>query len=337
LELGLDSLTAMELRNQLNATTGLRLPPTILFDRPTPTLLARQLTAELGGAGGGAASGGAGEEPAGVFSAMLRQAGTLGTAGQFMELLMQASRFRPSFASPAELRKAPSLVRLSRGETPPQLICLSSILSISGPHQYARFAAAFRGRRDVWALGAPGFLPGEQLPMTTDAVLDAQAEAVLRQVSGTPFVLLGHSSGGMLAHAVAGKLERAGVFPEAVVMIDIYSHDDDAIIGIQPGLTSGIEDRQDSYVPVDDNRLLAMGAYFRLFGGWKPTAVKAPTLLVRAGERFFDWSRPTNGDWRSYWDLEHTAIDVSGNHFSMMEEHASTTAQAVEDWLTAAG
>ncbi|MFJ4320921.1 type I polyketide synthase [Streptomyces lavendulae] len=340
LELGLDSLTAVELRNQLNAATGLRLPATLLFDHPTPLLVAQRLRAELA-EGPGVPAGAAGtaerdaEEDAGVFGAMLQEAGTQGASGQFMELLMQASRFRPSFSSAAELRRAPALVRLARGEEGPGLVCFSSILSISGPHQYARFASAFRGRRDVHAMAAPGFLRGEQLPSTAGAVIEAQAEAVLRHTDGAPFVLLGHSSGGMLAHAVAGRLEDAGVFPEAVVLIDIYSHDDDAILGIQPGLSEGVDERQGSYVPVDESRLLAMGAYFRLFGGWKPQAVKSPTLLVRAEERFFDWKRAATGDWRSYWDLEHTAVDAPGNHFTMMEQHAQETAGAVGQWLDA--
>ncbi|MFJ5920981.1 type I polyketide synthase [Kitasatospora sp. NPDC092948] len=341
LSVGFDSLTAVELRNRLAAATGLRLRPSAVFDSGTPAALAARLAAEAreedtprpGAAPAtGAAVFGADVDP---VSVLFRQACALGRIDEGIALLKTASALRPAFRSGSDLAAAgagPRLLRLNERADAPVLVCFGSIVALGGAHQYARFAARFRDRYAVAALDAPGFVPGEELPADMSALLDFQAETLLRELPGRTLVLAGSSSGGTLAHGVAAALEQRGEGPAAVVLLDTYLSDNQGITQFNDVLLGGMFDREDRAAPMDGARLTAMGGYFRLLDDWKPPAVRAPLLLVRASTPL---GRPSAeaGDWRSTWAGADTVVDVPGDHFSIMEQHVATTGDAVADWL----
>ncbi|MFF2996039.1 type I polyketide synthase [Streptomyces sp. NPDC057950] len=344
-EQGFDSLTAVELRNHLATATALTLPPTLLFDHATPELLAAHLDQRLLDAPTGGDPATPATRPAAhtgdTLSGLFKQACESGRVDEGFALLQAAAALRPTFASPRELAAAPEPIRLSKGETGTPFVCFSSYVALAGVHQYARFASAFRGERDVWALPTQGFGTGEALPASFDAVAALQAEAVTRTVGEGPVVLVGSSSGGILALAAARHLQEQGRPPAAVVLLDTYMpRADSPFLKFSQQMLGGMFDRESMFAHMDTDRLTAMSWYISLIGEWEPGPLDSPVVLVRSSEPPVpaDPSGPLEREeWQSSWERAHTTIDVPGNHFTMMESHARGTAEATDAWLASLG
>ncbi|MFI1817634.1 alpha/beta fold hydrolase [Lentzea sp. NPDC020367] len=276
------------------------------------------------------------EQPeTGSIQLLYRKACDEGKIAEAVEFIKAASRLRPSFDSITEVGQFPEPVRLARGDRTPDLLCFAAPVAITGAQQYARFAAGFRGEREVTMVPAPGFRPGELLPASVEATVELQAELVWNRAGGTPFVLLGHSSGGWLAHAVATHLEQLGSPPEGIVLMDTYLPRSGQIDRFKSTFVTSAQDREEAVGGIDDLRLTGMGCYFRVFADWEPQDTAVPTLFVRATESLQSVSgEGESGDaWRPSWTAPHVGVDVPGNHWSMMESHAAAGADAVRSWL----
>ncbi|WP_453087295.1 type I polyketide synthase [Streptomyces olivaceoviridis] len=329
LEIGMDSVSAAELRGALGAALGSTLPAGAVFDHRTPAALAAALRGHL--AGGAPGPAGAGDLES--VSGLVRRAASDGRMERAIDLLRTVADILPGFSSLAEFGAVPDPVRLATGDAAPRLVCLPSPMALGGAHQYARFARHFDGRRDVVVPTVPGFGPGEALPRSVDAVVEVVVEGIRRACADErPYVLVGYSSGGQFAHAAAEIMEKAGQPAAGVVLLDTYLPGDDGKDDLWRQMFDGMLDRESSLGGFGTARLAAMSRYSDLIQHCLPGALAAPVLFVRPTESFAAGS----DDWRASWPMEHEPADVPGTHFTMLEDRAETTAEAVEAWLTAA-
>jgi len=246
-------------------------------------------------------------------------------------LQLPASRETFDLSLPAE--ELPQAVRLASGPGGPAIVAIPSTVALCGPHQYLDFAKPFRGIRDLFALPVPGFVKGERLPASVDAAVTLAAGEVQRCVNDG-VVLVGYSSGGTLAYAIARHLQESSVSVAAVALIDAYPF---AAVNADTARTQALLRKmfEDSELRrfLNATRLSAMAWYTKLFVDWELSEVAAPTLLVQPEQPMP--GMPTTAEWRSSWPYPHDLARVSGDHWTMMTEHAEATAWAIENWLPA--
>ncbi|WP_435844892.1 thioesterase domain-containing protein [Streptomyces klenkii] len=249
---------------------------------------------------------------------------------------------RPTFENTAELEDLPLPTTLAEGPGSPRLICVSTPTANGGVHEYARFAAPFRGRRQVCALPLAGFAAGERLPATAAAATRIIAESALNASDGEPFVLAGHSSAGAFAYAAAGLLENTwGIKPAAVVLLDTLSirHESSEDIDYLGLMRRFFSVDEISPVRMTNSRLSAMGWWMTLLKGIDAQPTTAPVLTVLAARQAEGVAPAAGADGEEQGALVPGACvrKVDADHFSMVKADAPATAEIVESWLGTLG
>jgi thioesterase domain-containing protein len=276
----------------------------------------------------------------GALASQITQLFSLRETELALELLSVSARvrrFRETRAPRGKARGPLSRpLQLAQGTSQlPPVICLPPTPPVSILVSYATFASTLAGGRNIWGLTRPGYGPGESLPSNLDELLAAHLEQVKEIAPNGACVLLGHSSGGWLAHALAGLLESKGLPPTALVLVDTYLPSE-----LTPGILSVFMSWLTRYpLPQIDSEFSAFAWYFfELFARWTPAPITTPTLFLRCTDPVPGIEKervPGRDGWQAAWKDAHTTIDVPSHHYNILLEHAGSTAPIIADWLAA--
>jgi hypothetical protein len=82
---------------------------------------------------------------------------------------------------------------------------------------------------------------------------------------------------------------------------------------------------------VDDEHLIAMGAYLRAQFEWQPGALAAPGMMLRASAGLVT-ALPEETELPE-WQKPETVVEIDADHFSLIGDDVAKAATAIDTWM----
>ncbi|GAA2816892.1 type I polyketide synthase [Crossiella cryophila] len=347
---GLESLSAMQLRNRVTSATGIEFSLGDILNYPTVLDLAElaveklaemaeedTLSTPVSVPGNAPEPSQESDSLAAVYIGAI-ESGKLNAA---LRLARAVSETRDTFTQD-DPRDLAELIKVGDGGEGPLIIGLTPPIFPNLDLPYTYLHSALRPASEVWSLWAPGFTGDNPLPADRPALFRMLAKPVLAQFPDRPFMLAGYSSGGYLAHGLLEHLEAEGVPVSALLLIDTYLPD--AEVAQTENQSEFMQEQirrrdlmaasvgRDDRTATTTGQIGAMGGYNRMFGDWHPQPIKAPILHLTASEAVGGISaNPTDRQFPL--DLVHRKESIPGDHFTMLSRHADVVSERLHAWL----
>jgi|GEM_PF-6793823 len=250
-------------------------------------------------------------------------------------------------SAPTVLERPRLLIPLQEGA--PEKAPLFLVQPIGGTvFTYMALARALGADQPVYGLRASGMEPGEPVYSDVPTIAARYVEELRSLQPKGPYVLGGHSSGGVIAYEMALQLLEQGEDVPMIVMIDTVSVEQSRRLGItrpedvlrlvegfktsapqtyQMFVTALAENSTFREIVLQTNRALA---------SYEPRACRTQILYVRARERDTVLDAHPETSWLELSEGLFTAHNAPGNHFTVMETpHVAAVARIVRQVLDA--
>ncbi|MFE9577003.1 amino acid adenylation domain-containing protein [Nocardia sp. NPDC006044] len=215
-------------------------------------------------------------------------------------------------------------------------------------YTYRELTANLPPEQPVLAFRACGLEPGETIPATITAIATRNIEELRASRPSGPYVLGGHSSGGLIAHEMARQLLDAGYEVAKVIMLDTVTVADAHRLDLRD-----VDDITKAFAVFEDTAPRMWQAFHdtlhtdprvrdvviatnQAIRAHVPRPIDTDLLYLRAGERddgVFDPHPETA--WAELFSGETTVRTLPGNHLTMMEPpHVEAVAAEVSRSLS---